>query len=63
MARPSGSTGPLPSQGSSPLLNSGAVTMTSIDRNRDTYGHRLSNVGVDGADVGEELISAGVARE
>ena len=45
------------------LLNSGAVTMTSIDRDRDTYGRRLRNVAVDGADVGEALISAGVARE
>ena len=45
------------------LLNSGAVTMTSIDRDRDTFGRLLRNVAVDGADVGEALISAGVARE
>ena len=45
------------------LLNSGAVTMTSIDRDRDTYGRMLRNVAVDGQDVGEAMISAGVARE
>jgi micrococcal nuclease len=45
------------------LLNSGAVTMTSIDRNRDAYGRLLRNVTVDGADVGEALIGAGMARE
>lgn len=44
------------------LLNSGAVTMTSIGRDRDTYGRRLRNVAVDGADAGEALISAGLAR-
>jgi micrococcal nuclease len=45
------------------LLNSGAVTMTSIDRNRDVYGRLLRNLAVDGEDVGEAMISAGVARE
>jgi len=45
------------------LLNSGAVTMTSIDRNRDVYGRLLRNVQVNGADVGEAMVSAGVARE
>jgi endonuclease YncB( thermonuclease family) len=45
------------------LLNSGAVTMTSIDRDRDTYGRLLRNVAVNGHDVGEAMISAGVARE
>jgi endonuclease YncB( thermonuclease family) len=45
------------------LLNSGAVTMTPIDRDRDRYGRLLRNVAVNGADVGEALISAGVARE
>lgn len=44
------------------LLNSGAVTMTSIDRDRDVYGRLLRNVQVNGRDVGEELISAGLAR-
>jgi endonuclease YncB( thermonuclease family) len=45
------------------LLNSGTVTMTSIDRNRDVYGRLLRNVAVGGQDVGEAMISAGVARE
>lgn len=45
------------------LLNSGAVTMTSIDRDRDVYGRLLRNVSVNGADVGEAMVSAGVARE
>ncbi|HEX2804250.1 MAG TPA: thermonuclease family protein [Sphingomicrobium sp.] len=44
------------------LLNSGAVTMTSIDRDRDRYGRLLRNVAVNGQDVGEALISASVAR-
>ena len=44
------------------LLNSGAVTMTSIDRDRDVYGRLLRNVQVNGRDVGEALISDGVAR-
>jgi endonuclease YncB( thermonuclease family) len=45
------------------LLGSGAITMTSIDRDRDVYGRLLRNVSVDGQDVGETMISAGVARE
>ena len=45
------------------LLNSGAVTMTRIDRDRDRYGRLLRNVVVNGHDVGEAMISAGVARE
>jgi micrococcal nuclease len=45
------------------LLNSGAVTMTNIDRDRDVYERLLRNVAVNGADVGEAMVSAGVARE
>lgn len=45
------------------LLNSGAVTMSRIDRDRDVYGRLLRNVAVDGDDVGDAMISAGVARE
>jgi endonuclease YncB( thermonuclease family) len=45
------------------LLNSGAVTMTGIDRDRDRYGRLLRNVAVGGRDVGEAMIAAGVARE
>ena len=45
------------------LLNSGSVTMSSIDRDRDTYGRLLRDVQVDGADVGAAMVAAGVARE
>ena len=45
------------------LLNSGEVTMSAIDRDRDTYGRLLRNVAVNGVDVGGALIAAGVARE
>lgn len=44
------------------LLNSGVVTMTPIDRDRDVYGRLLRNVSVNGRDVGETLISEGEAR-
>jgi endonuclease YncB( thermonuclease family) len=45
------------------LLNSGPVTMTGIDRDRDKYGRLLRNVQVNGEDVGDALASAGLARE
>ena len=45
------------------LLNSGAVTMTGIDRDQDSYGRLLRNVAVNGQDVGEAMIAAGVARD
>ena len=45
------------------LLNSGAVTMTPIDRDRDVYGRLLRNVAVNGEDVAEAMVGAGVARE
>jgi micrococcal nuclease len=45
------------------LLNSGAVTLSSIDRDRDAYGRLLRNVAVNGADVGEAMVGAGVARD
>ena len=37
--------------------------MTSIDRDRDIYGRLLRDVAVDGGDVGEAMINAGVARD
>jgi endonuclease YncB( thermonuclease family) len=37
--------------------------MTSIDRDRDRYGRLLRNVAVNGADLGEAMVSAGVAWE
>jgi endonuclease YncB( thermonuclease family) len=36
--------------------------MTRNDRDRDVYGRLLRNVRVNGRDVGEALISDGVAR-
>lgn len=45
------------------LLNSGAVTMSHIGRDRDTYGRLLRNVAVGGRDIGGAMIAAGVARE
>ena len=44
------------------LLNSGAVTTSRIDRDRDRYGRLLRNVAVDGSDVGDTLIAEGLAR-
>jgi endonuclease YncB( thermonuclease family) len=44
------------------LLNSGAVTMSGIGRDRDVYGRLLRNVQVNGADVGAAMVGAGVAR-
>ena len=49
--------------GFSGSLNSGAVTMSSIDRDRDVYGRLLRNVAINGEDVGEAMIRDGVARE
>ena len=45
------------------LLNGGPVTLTSIDRDEDRYGRKLRNVAVSGVDVGEALVSEGLARE
>ncbi|WP_300973443.1 thermonuclease family protein [Sphingomonas sp. LHG3406-1] len=44
------------------LLNGGAVTLVSYERDRDRYGRLLRNVEVDGHDVGATLIREGVAR-
>jgi endonuclease YncB( thermonuclease family) len=45
------------------LVSSGALTLTSIDRDEDRYGRKLRNVAVDGRDVGAVLVSEGLARE
>jgi len=45
------------------LLNSGEITLSSIDRDEDVYGRKLRNVAVGGADVGAALIGAGLARD
>lgn len=44
------------------LLNSGTVTTSAIDRDKDSNGRLLRNVAVDGKDVGAALIAAGLAR-
>ena len=44
------------------LLNDGAVALSSIDRDEDVYGRKLREVAVDGSDVGDKLISEGLAR-
>ena len=45
------------------ILNSGAVTLSSIDRDEDRYGRKLRNAEVGGRDAGETLIGEGLARE
>lgn len=44
------------------LLNSGSVSLSSIDRDEDVYGRKLRNVAVGGRDVGDVLVSEGLAR-
>lgn len=45
------------------LVNGGALTLSTIDRDEDRYGRKLRNVAVDGRDVGEVLVGEGLARE
>lgn len=44
------------------LVNSGPITLQSIDRDEDVYGRKLRLVYVNGASVGETLISEGLAH-
>jgi endonuclease YncB( thermonuclease family) len=44
------------------LLNSGPVILSRIDRDEDVYGRKLRNARVNGADVGETLVSEGLAH-
>ena len=44
------------------LLNDGAVSLQSIDRDEDGYGSKLRIVLVDGKSVGDTLVSEGLAR-
>lgn len=44
------------------LLNSGAVTLESIDRDEDRYRRKLRIVLVDGTSVGDTLVGEGLAR-
>ena len=44
------------------LLNGGAVTLQSINRDQDRYGRKLRIVSVDGTSVGDTLVGEGLAR-
>jgi micrococcal nuclease len=44
------------------LLNTGAVSLQAIDRDRDKYGRKLRIVLVDGTSVGDRLVDEGLAR-
>ena len=45
------------------ILNSGELEMTRTGQDLDRYGLLLRNVSVDGRSVGEEMVSARLARE
>ena len=45
------------------LLNQGAFTLESVDRDRDPYGRLLRTVTRDGASVGAVLVREGLAEE
>ncbi len=44
------------------LLNEGAVSLESVDRDQDRYGRKLRIVMVDGRSVGGTLVDEGLAR-
>lgn len=44
------------------LVNSGPVTLGSIDRDEDSYGRKLRIVVVNGTSVGDTLVDEGLAR-
>jgi micrococcal nuclease len=44
------------------LVNSGSVTVRSIDRDEDRYGRKLRIVMVDGRPVGDTLVGEGLVR-
>jgi endonuclease YncB( thermonuclease family) len=44
------------------LVNSGAITLGSIDRDADRYGRKLRLVFVNGKSVGDTLVNEGLAR-
>jgi endonuclease YncB( thermonuclease family) len=44
------------------LVNSGPISLSSIDRDEDPYGRKLRLVMVNGTSVGETLVSEGLAR-
>ncbi len=44
------------------LLNGGAVSLETIDRDQDKYGRKLRIVLVDGRSIGDRLVDEGLAR-
>ena len=44
------------------LVNGGAITLGSVDRDEDNYGRKLRLVFVNGAGVGDTLVDEGLAR-
>lgn len=44
------------------LLESGAITLQGIERDKDRYGRKLRIVLVDGTSVGDTLVGEGLAR-
>lgn len=44
------------------LLNSGAVSLSAVDRDSDRYGRKLRLVSVNGRGVGDILVAEGLAR-
>jgi endonuclease YncB( thermonuclease family) len=44
------------------LVNGGAVSLGSVDRDQDRYGRKLRLVYVDGRGVGDTLVQEGLAR-
>jgi endonuclease YncB( thermonuclease family) len=44
------------------LLNSGTVTLETVDRDHDRYGRELRIIDVDGRSAGAMLVSEGLAR-
>ena len=45
------------------MLNTGELEMTKVGQDLDRYGLLLRTVAVDGKDIGETLVAAGLARE
>lgn len=44
------------------LLERGPISLQSVDRDEDIYGRKLRIILVDGASVGDALVTAGLAR-
>jgi len=44
------------------LVNSGPISLSSVDRDQDVYGRKLRLVYVNGKSVGDTLVGEGLAR-